>query len=182
MFGQQLEIEMKTTKMTNQGTERYSRLNFKNQNWNEFNNEQRKKKTWSRTWTSTTWNGNGNNKGIETDTCERKQKRDNRCILGFSLLVFKLSNDDSKIPMFICWHIQFQFSKLSLLDFRFHSFRSLSFLIAELGFPNFDLHTIDTFKLRVPCVFSFCWLSRLSDFNILVFWCSSFLFQISDYR
>ena len=37
------------------------------------------KRKWSRTWTSITWKRNGNNKRIDTDTCERKQKRDNRC-------------------------------------------------------------------------------------------------------
>ena len=43
MFDQQLEIELKATKMTNQGTERYSSLSVKKQNGNELKNEKRKK-------------------------------------------------------------------------------------------------------------------------------------------
>ena len=94
---------------------------------------------------------------------KRKQKTRQRMYTRFQFSRFQAFELRFQIPMFIFWHIQFQFSKLSLLDFRFHSFRSLSFLIAELGFPNFDLHTIDTFKLRVP--FVFLWLLTFSAFR-----------------
>ncbi len=128
--------------------------------------------TWSRTWTSTTWNGNGNNERIETDTCERKQKRDNRCILDFSLLVFKLSNYDSQIPMFFFDTFNFSFPNCHCSIFDFTVSVHFFLLIAELGFPNFDLHTIDTFKLRVPFVF-LCLLTfsafRFQNYSFLVF-------------